>query len=101
MELNQNLWNGYDTGKIWRTGVGSDTALSDGSLVHQDLAVRRIVVGNIVGPLTLVSYLAGEITYDAGHLYALNGVLDGQWVAVLAESSSGVVSTSYNLIWIR
>lgn len=74
---------------VWPSAVGADTTLAgaDGQ------AFRRVVVGNVVGPLVLLDASGDEVTFAATHINALGGVLDGQWSGVKASGS-----TSYNLL---
>lgn len=105
MATNQSLLNGGVQGVVWPTAVGAEInflgVLRAMGLYACDDPIRRLVVGHIVGPITILSSSGIEVTYSAEHLTALNGVVDGQWKILMAISSTGVASTSYNILWIQ
>jgi hypothetical protein len=94
---NSDVMPGKDQSQYWASAVGSNVTLA----TTNQLSCRRVVVGAIVGPLTLVNCDGVETTFTAGQITALGGVLDGQWSAIRATSSAGTASTSYQLLVIR
>lgn len=78
---------------LWSASVGSTTATK-----RHGKCARRIVVG-VQGILSVAQCDGTVVTFTAAQVSALNGVIDGNFAAVLATSalSGGTASTAYGL----
>jgi hypothetical protein len=78
---------------VWPSSVGASTATT-----RNGKCARRIVVG-VMGILSVAQCDGTVVTFTAAQVSNMNGVVDGNFAAVLATSapSGGTASTAYGL----